>query len=57
MRTPSHTHTHTPPSRPLWPASSDNTARLWDLEEGESVKVYSGHAKAVTAVALNDFGE
>eukprot|EP00300_Choanocystis_sp_HF-7_P000617 c10515_g1_i1.p1 GENE.c10515_g1_i1~~c10515_g1_i1.p1 ORF type:complete len:341 (+),score=50.23 c10515_g1_i1:35-1024(+) len=35
-------------------ASSDNTARLWDLASGEAIKVYLGHSKAVTCVALND---
>eukprot|EP00824_Muranothrix_gubernata_P017398 TRINITY_DN35669_c0_g1_i1.p1 TRINITY_DN35669_c0_g1~~TRINITY_DN35669_c0_g1_i1.p1 ORF type:complete len:308 (-),score=62.25 TRINITY_DN35669_c0_g1_i1:10-933(-) len=35
-------------------ASSDHTARLWDLSTGESIRVYTGHHKAVVAVALND---
>jgi G protein beta subunit-like protein len=35
-------------------ASSDCTARLWDLATGDAIRVYSGHHKAVTACALND---
>ena len=34
--------------------SSDNTARLWDVAAGEVICIYSGHAKAITAVAMND---
>lgn len=34
--------------------SSDNTARLWDVVAGEMVSIYSGHSKAITAVAMND---
>lgn len=36
-------------------ASSDNVARLWDLNQGETIRTYSGHSKAITCVALNDF--
>ncbi len=36
-------------------ASSDNTARLWDLAQGETIRTYTGHTKAITCVALNDF--
>lgn len=34
--------------------ASDNTARLWDAEAGEMISIFSGHAKAITAVAIND---
>jgi target of rapamycin complex subunit LST8 len=34
--------------------SSDNTARLWDMAAGEVISIYSGHSKAITAVAMND---
>ena len=37
-------------------ASTDCTARLWDVETCQSVMVYSGqHTKGITSVALNDF--
>lgn len=35
-------------------ASSDNTARLWSASSGECICIYTGHAKALTSVALND---
>ena len=35
-------------------ASSDQTARLWDLSQGETIRHYTGHHKAVTAVAMHD---
>ena len=35
-------------------ASSDQTARLWDVAQGETIRHYTGHHKAVTAVALHD---
>ena len=35
-------------------ASSDNTARLWSVSSGDCIVIYTGHGKAVTAVALND---
>lgn len=35
-------------------ASSDCTARLWDLASGETIRTYSGHAKAAVCCALND---
>lgn len=35
-------------------ASSDQTAKLWDLEKGEDIRDYKGHTKAVTAVSLDD---
>lgn len=35
-------------------ASSDMSARLWEVASGTAVRTYTGHAKAVTAVALND---
>lgn len=34
--------------------SSDHTARLWDSQTGDALRHYSGHHKAVVAVALND---
>ena len=34
--------------------ASDNTARLWDVLAGEMICIYSGHSKAITAVAMND---
>ena len=30
------------------------SARLWEVASGAAVRTYTGHAKAVTAVALND---
>lgn len=36
-------------------ASSDNTARLWSAASGDCVCIYTGHLKALTSVALNDF--
>lgn len=35
-------------------ASSDQTARLWDVSQGETIRHYTGHHKAVTCVALHD---
>lgn len=35
-------------------ASSDHSARLWNLRSGEVVRQYTGHQYAVTCVALND---
>lgn len=35
-------------------ASSDQTARLWDLSQGETIRHYSGHHKAVITVAMHD---
>ncbi|KAM0792009.1 hypothetical protein ACM66B_007120 [Microbotryomycetes sp. NB124-2] len=35
-------------------ASSDHTARLWELASGTTVRQYSAHHKACVAVALND---
>lgn len=34
--------------------ASDNTARLWDTAAGEMISIYTGHTKAITAVAIND---
>ena len=34
--------------------SSDNTARLWDLQQAETVRYYNGHSRAVTCVALTE---
>ena len=35
-------------------ASSDTTSRLWDINTGEAIRVYSGHHKATICCALND---
>jgi len=35
-------------------ASSDSTARVWDVENGESMLELKGHQRAVTSVALRD---
>ena len=35
-------------------ASSDTQARLWDVNSGEAIRIYSGHQKACCACALND---
>ena len=35
-------------------ASSDKTAKLWNLKAGQCIVEYANHRKAVTAVALND---
>lgn len=35
-------------------ASSDCTARLWDLSTGDAIRTYSGHHKAAVCCALND---
>ena len=35
-------------------ASSDQTARLWDVAQGETIRHYTGHHKAVITVALHD---
>lgn len=35
-------------------ASSDHSARLWNIKNGEVVRQYTGHQYAVTCVALND---
>ena len=35
-------------------ASSDNMARLWNVDQGEVVREYSGHQKAVVALAFRD---
>lgn len=34
--------------------SSDNSARLWEVESGEAISIFTGHTKAITSVALND---
>jgi G protein beta subunit-like protein len=38
-------------------ASSDQSAKLWDLRTGEVARHYSAHNLAVTCVALNDSSE
>lgn len=35
-------------------ASSDCSARLWDLSSGDAIRMYSGHHKACVCCALND---
>ena len=35
-------------------ASSDCTAKLWDLASGEAIRTYNGHHKAIVCCALND---
>ena len=35
-------------------ASSDHTARLWELASGSTVRQYNAHHKACVCVALND---
>ena len=35
-------------------ASSDATARLWDLSSGETIRTYAGHNKPCCCCALND---
>eukprot|EP01095_Lingulamoeba_sp_RSL-Kostka_P007398 TRINITY_DN2356_c0_g1_i1.p1 TRINITY_DN2356_c0_g1~~TRINITY_DN2356_c0_g1_i1.p1 ORF type:complete len:319 (+),score=99.59 TRINITY_DN2356_c0_g1_i1:64-1020(+) len=35
-------------------ASSDQSARLWDIGQGDSIRHYTGHHKATTCVALSD---
>ena len=42
------------PNRDQVTASSDQTARLWDVASGETIRHYTGHHKAVIAVALHD---
>lgn len=38
-------------------ASSDTTARLWNLSTGEDIRVYQGHHKATICCALHDGAE
>ena len=38
----------------MFSASSDNMARLWNVETGEVKREYSGHSKAVVALAFRD---
>jgi G protein beta subunit-like protein len=38
----------------FFPASSDNIARLWNIDAGEVVREYKGHQKAVIALAFRD---
>lgn len=35
-------------------ASSDLSAKLWDLRSGDTIRNYIGHSLSVCAVALND---
>uniref|UniRef100_A0A0A9XPZ1 Target of rapamycin complex subunit lst8 n=1 Tax=Lygus hesperus TaxID=30085 RepID=A0A0A9XPZ1_LYGHE len=41
-------------SKYLFTASSDHLARLWNLETGLVEREYSGHQKAITALAYSD---
>ena len=41
-------------SQYLITASSDNNARLWNINTGENIREYSGHQKAITALAFSD---
>ncbi|GBL99997.1 Target of rapamycin complex subunit lst8 [Araneus ventricosus] len=41
-------------SQYLFTASSDNLARLWCIAKGEVKREYSGHSKALTALAFKD---
>eukprot|EP01094_Clydonella_sp_ATCC50884_P014112 TRINITY_DN2447_c0_g1_i1.p1 TRINITY_DN2447_c0_g1~~TRINITY_DN2447_c0_g1_i1.p1 ORF type:complete len:334 (-),score=84.66 TRINITY_DN2447_c0_g1_i1:162-1085(-) len=62
----SHTKTLTGHQRWVWDcvfsadsaylvsASSDHSARLWDITQGDSIRHYTGHHKAVTCLALQD---
>lgn len=34
--------------------SSDNYARLWNIDSGKVEKEYAGHTKAVTSLAFMD---
>jgi len=34
--------------------SSDTVARLWNINSGENIREYSGHQKAITAIAFSD---
>jgi hypothetical protein len=34
-------------SNPIIPASSDHTARLWEMASGETVRQYNGHHKGI----------
>jgi len=34
--------------------SSDNMCRLWDIAQGETIRHFTGHRKAITCVALHD---
>jgi len=37
--------------------SSDQVARLWDVTQGETIRQYTSHHKAITCIALNDFAD
>jgi G protein beta subunit-like protein len=68
-RSPRHrlTRARAAPARQVWDAtfsadsaylvtaSSDQTARLWDLAQGETIRHYTGHHKAVITVAMHDY--
>ncbi|XP_015921190.1 target of rapamycin complex subunit lst8 [Parasteatoda tepidariorum] len=43
-------------SQYLFTASSDNLARLWCISKGEVKRDYTGHSKALTALAFRDGG-
>lgn len=38
-------------------ASSDASAKLWSMTNGEVIQTYQGHHKAVVCCALNDGAE
>ena len=42
-------------SKYLVTCSSDQTAKLWEVSNGEVVKNYIGHHKPISCVGLNDF--
>ena len=35
-------------------ASSDHSARLWEVNRGETIRQYTGHQRPVVCLALND---
>lgn len=41
-------------SQYVFTASSDGFAKIWNIETGNMEKEYSGHLKAVTALAFKD---
>lgn len=47
----------TPDGKRFVTASTDHTARLWDLESGRSLMVYRGHTANLRAVAVSPDGQ
>ena len=41
-------------SQYLITGSSDTVARLWNINTGDCVREYTGHQKAITAIAFSD---